>query len=80
MAETQIRLHLDESVTVAIVAPLRGRGTSVTTSAEVDLIGASDEMQLAFSNSERRVLITHDEDFLRLHHSGAPHSGIGYCH
>ena len=80
MVETEIRLHLDESVTLAVAAPLRARGISITTSAEADLIGASDEQQLAFATSEGRVLITHDDDFLRLHHIGVDHAGIGYCH
>lgn len=80
MAETEIRLHLDESVTVAIVAPLRGRGISVTTSTEAGLIGAADEQQLGFASANGRVLVTHDDDFLRLHHSGTSHAGIGYCH
>lgn len=76
----EIRLHLDESVAVAVVAPLRARSINVTTSAEADLIGASDEEQLALATGEGRVLITHDDDFVRLHHLGAEHAGIGYCH
>jgi predicted nuclease of predicted toxin-antitoxin system len=76
----EIRLHLDESVTSALAAPLRGRGISVTTSADAALIGATDEQQFAFSTAEDRVLITHDDDFLRLQHTGVHHVGIGYCH
>jgi hypothetical protein len=62
MAETEIRLHLDESVTLAVAAPLRARGISVTTSAETDLIGASDEQQLAFATSEGRNNTAEDEN------------------
>ncbi|MEO8496798.1 MAG: DUF5615 family PIN-like protein [Planctomycetota bacterium] len=80
MAETAIRLHLDESVTVAFVASLRGRGIDVTASVDAGLVGASDEQQLRFASSQGRVLITHDDDFLRMHHAGASHAGIGYCH
>lgn len=25
-------------------------------------------------------MITHDDDFLRLHAAGTPHCGIAYCH
>ncbi|MFQ5733002.1 MAG: DUF5615 family PIN-like protein [Planctomycetaceae bacterium] len=79
MAETEIRFHLDESVTVAIVLPLRQRGIDVTTSAEADLLEATDEEQLEFAASQGRVLITHDADFLALADT-AEHAGIGYCH
>ncbi|MEO0378289.1 MAG: DUF5615 family PIN-like protein [Cyanobacteria bacterium P01_A01_bin.17] len=54
-------------------------GLVVTTSGE-NLIGASDEEQLAFALSQDRVIFTQDDDFLRLHQSGIEHSGIAYCH
>ncbi|MGH9766610.1 MAG: DUF5615 family PIN-like protein [Blastocatellia bacterium] len=51
----------------------------VTTTAEVALIGASDETQLEFAHQSGRLLFTLDNDFLRLHAQGKPHAGIAYC-
>ena len=80
MAETEIRFHLDESVTLAIVRPLRQRGIDVTTPAGEGLLEATDEAHLDFARSHDRVLVTHDADFLRLHTSGTEHAGVLYCH
>jgi len=76
----RIRFHLDESVGLAIAEGLRRRGIDVTTTPETGLLNASDEKQLAHSAAEGRVLVAHDEDFLRLHAWGVQHSGIAYCH
>ena len=75
----QIRFHLDENVSNAIAEGLRRRGIEVTTTSEVELISVSDEDQLAFANSQKRVLVTHDHDFVALHQTGITHSGIAYC-
>lgn len=73
-----IRFHLDENVHHAIAKGLRQRGIDVTTTSDANLIGATDEQQLEFALSENRVLVTHDEDHLRLHQQGIPHAGIAY--
>lgn len=75
-----IRFHLDENIHSAIAHGLRQRGIDVTTTHEAHLIGASDSEQLAFARQSGRVLVTHDDDLLRLHHQGIPHAGIAYCH
>ncbi|WP_287279985.1 MULTISPECIES: DUF5615 family PIN-like protein [unclassified Okeania] len=49
-----------------------------TTSAEALLIGASDEQQLGYALSEKRVIFTFDDDFLSLAATGIEHSGIIY--
>lgn len=79
MPET-IRFHADENVRSAVVLGLRRLGIDVTAAAEVGLLSASDQQQLAFAHRERRVLFTHDSDFLKLHSRGIPHAGIVYCH
>ncbi len=71
-----LRFHLDESVNHAIANGLKRRGLDVTTTSDADLIAASDEDQLTYASSAERVLVTHDDDFLRLHAAGAPHRGI----
>lgn len=75
----RIRFHLDENVSSAIADGLRRRGIDVATTAEAGLIGASDEMQLAFAHQSGRLLFTLDNDFQRLHAQGKPHAGIAYC-
>lgn len=75
-----IRFHLDESCAGSVAKGLRLHGIDVTTSKDVGLVGATDEEQLAFANSEGRVILTHDSDFVGLNQVGAQHSGIVYCH
>jgi hypothetical protein len=75
-----VRFHLDEHISFRIVAGLRRRNIDVTTAAGSGLIGATDMEQLAFASAQRRVMVTHDDDFLRLHAQGAAHAGIAYCH
>jgi predicted nuclease of predicted toxin-antitoxin system len=62
----RIRFHLDENVNSAITAALRRIGADVSTTASAGLIGSSDLAQLAFIQSEGRVLVTHDDDFLTI--------------
>lgn len=76
----RIKFHLDENVSNAVAEGLRRRGISVTTTSEENLIGASDDEQLAFALSQDRVIFTQDDDFLRLHQSDVAHAGITYCH
>lgn len=75
-ANVAIRFHLDESMPNAVAEGLRRRGHDVTTSVEVGLISAGDDEQLAFAAREDRVLITRDQDFLRLHAKNQEHAGI----
>jgi hypothetical protein len=76
----RIRFHLDENVDPAVADGLRRRGVDVTTTQQVGLMHASDEIQLEFALSEARILVSHDEDFLILAKQGAEHAGIAYCH
>jgi predicted nuclease of predicted toxin-antitoxin system len=74
-----IRFHLDENRHNAIAQGLRQRGVDVTTTADVGMIGASDRHQLTHAAASSRVLVTHDDDLLRLHHQGVSHAGIVFC-
>ncbi len=75
-----IRFHLDEHVNHAIANGLRRRGIDVRTTSEAGLTGAPDETQLVSARADFRVLVTHDDDHLRLHDQGFAHTGIAYCH
>lgn len=76
----RIRFHLDENVDPAVADGLRRRDVDVTTTQESKLLRATDDRQLAFALSEKRILVTHDEDFLASSKQGAAHAGIAYCH
>ena len=69
--DLRIRFHLDENVTPAVAIALRHRNIDVTTTNDAGLAGASDHSQLSFATTSGRVIITHDDDFLRLHAAGA---------
>jgi predicted nuclease of predicted toxin-antitoxin system len=71
--------HLDENVTFAIAQGLRRAGIDVTIPREVGLLGKSDMEHLAFASSQKRILVTHDDDLLVLAHQGYEHYGIAYC-
>ena len=75
-----IPFHLDESVNHAIAQGLRSRAVDVTTTTDAELLQAPDSAQIAFAASQGRVLVTHDDDFLRLHAQNQEHAGIAYCH
>ena len=76
----EIKFHLDESVANAVANGLEHRGVDVTTSKVAELIGASDLEQLEYARMQGRVLVTHDDDFLRIHAAGTEHGGIVYVH
>ena len=52
----------------------------MTTTSGTGLIAASDGEQLYFAMSQNRIIFTHDDDFVILHHSGfIMHAVIIYC-
>ncbi|WP_165063725.1 DUF5615 family PIN-like protein [Paludisphaera rhizosphaerae] len=75
-----IRFHLDEDVNPVIARELRKRDIDVTTSQEAGLLGTVDGEQIASALVDGRVLVTQDNDHLRLHAQGVAHSGIANCH
>lgn len=77
MAE-RIRFHLDESVDPDIAAALRTHGIDVTTTIEAGLRSASDATQLEFARASQRVIVTHDNDFLRFASDDSAHTGIAF--
>ena len=74
-----IRFHLDEHVHGAIARGLRRHGMDVTTTPEMGFIGARDEVHLDHARQAKRLIVTFDQDFLRLHYQGEPHWGVAYC-
>ncbi|MBC8114338.1 MAG: DUF5615 family PIN-like protein [Candidatus Saccharimonas sp.] len=78
MART-LRLHLDECCHANLFEALPLHGIDVTTAGSVQLLSESDEAQLEFARSSKRVLFTHDADFIAMHQRGIEHAGIAYC-
>lgn len=75
----KIRYYTDEHVSRAVIVGLRQRGVDVLSVPEANKLGASDEAHLTFTFAEKRVLFTHDADFLRLASSGIEHAGMVYA-
>lgn len=78
----QIRLLIDEDAgTHAVAHNLRLRTLDVVTVVELGRSGLTDDVQLAFAQTEGRVIYTFNQrDFFRLHseclRNGQPHAGI----
>ena len=75
----KIRFHLDEQVDPEIASQLRRRGIEVTTTVELGLRTSSDESQLDFIRQQKRIIFTHDQDFLIIASRTSTHPGIVYC-
>ena len=73
---SEIRFQTDEHIPNAVIAGLKRRRIDVLSSLEAGLLGAADEVQLAFAAEQGRVFITEDDDFLTLHAQGVKHAGI----
>ncbi len=71
-----MRFHLDENIATAVAEGLHRRGIDVTTTAEANLIGATDASHLEFAIRNQRVIVTQDTDFLRTATTNRTHCGI----
>ena len=76
----RIRFHLDENVDARVARALQQHGVDVTTAVTAHLRTATDEAHRRYAAKERRVIVTHDDDFLRLAGEDISHAGIVYCH
>lgn len=74
-----IKFYLDAHVPTAVANGLRQRGVDVLTVAEAEMLGADDETHLRLATSQGRVMFTQDADFLRLHATNIPHTGLAYA-
>lgn len=75
-----IRLYADENVSRLIIRGLQLRGIDVISTKQAGMLGASDLEQLEFSVKSDRVILTQDDDLLKLHARGISHKGIIYSH
>lgn len=79
-----LKIYINESVPVAIVAGLKRRGIDAFSARDSGNLGLSDPEQLQFAHVQNAVIFSHDDDFLRLAHQlaqqGRHHNGIIYVH
>lgn len=61
-----LRLYADECVDARVVAGLRRRDADIVTAADENLLGAADEEHLERAEALGRIIVTNDQDFLRL--------------
>jgi uncharacterized protein with PIN domain len=73
-----VKFYFDEHIAGAVAKGLRRRGIDVLTLAEAGKLGADDEEHFAFAHEQGRVVVTHDDDFLRLAAARTDHSGVAY--
>ncbi|MHC5599294.1 MAG: DUF5615 family PIN-like protein [Nostoc sp.] len=64
------QVYVDEDVDILVATLLLARGINITTAREQQMLGESDERQLAFAVSVERCILTHNRlDFEKLHTS-----------
>ena len=78
MAE-RVRFYFDQHVPAAVARAFQRRGIDVLTTQQVGRCGELDLEQVEFAAAQARVLVTFDDDFLRLAARGIRHSGIAFC-
>ncbi|MCS3705912.1 hypothetical protein GGP62_000886 [Salinibacter ruber] len=70
--------YLDEHIPSAVAEGLRNRGVEVVMLSEAEMPGARDEEHLDFARRKGYVVVSHNDDFLRLVAEGHSHSGLVY--
>ena len=75
-----LKFLLDEHVSPAIAHGLRLHGIDVVTVQESGLLSSDDREIIDRAVTERRVVVTNDEDFLIHSASGVRHAGVAYSH
>jgi predicted nuclease of predicted toxin-antitoxin system len=74
-----VKFYADEHISKAVIRGMRTRGIDVMTVSDASMRSASDEAHMAYAASRRRVIITQDDDFLRLAAKASAHPGIVYA-
>ena len=71
-----VRYYLDESVDPRIARALRRLGIDAITTVEAGLRTMADDRQWEFAQSQSRVIVTSDDDFLRRVARDTTHHGL----
>lgn len=74
------KLYTDTHIAKAVAVQLRAKGIDTIRCEEVDMADASDEEHLEKATSQERVMVSQDDDFLKLdsiwQKQGRHHTGI----
>lgn len=73
-----LRFQFDEHIPPNVATELARRGIDALTAKAAGLLNTSDAVILQHASNERRVVVTFDADYARLHALGQPHAGIAY--
>lgn len=73
-----IRYYGDEHIARAVADGLIARNVDMVLAVDAGMSGASDADHLAYAMAQGRVVVTRDDDFLRLNSEGRPHTGIAF--
>lgn len=76
MSNSEIVFYADENIPLDLTRELRRRNVRVVTTQDVHRASTPDEDQLTYATEHGYVLITYDNDFLRLHRQGYLHTGV----
>ena len=76
MNDQQLTFYFDESVQVAIAKQLRRHGIDAETARDLEKLGDDDPNHLQRATVQNRVLVTYDDDYIKLARQGAEHAGI----
>ncbi|MBN1565155.1 MAG: DUF5615 family PIN-like protein [Anaerolineae bacterium] len=80
---TPIKFFTDSHIAKAVAMQLREKGVDIVRCQEVGLADAADSVLLEYAVQDGRVMISNDQDFLRLNarwqEEGRSHNGIMFC-
>ena len=72
----QPKFYSDENVPLAVSKALKKRGIDILTAKDAGMLNQQDNAHLSLAISEKRAVITHDSDFLKLLINEAGHYGM----
>ena len=76
---SEVRFYADENISAAVIEGLRRRGISVLSTPDAGMLGALDEEHFALAASRQLVVLTQDDDFLKLAARTERHPGVVYA-
>ncbi|MCB0629714.1 MAG: DUF5615 family PIN-like protein [Saprospiraceae bacterium] len=74
----KLKFYTDEHISKAVVRGLKARGIDAESCVDLGMRTSTDEEHLIFAAGQQRVIVTYDNDFLKLHQSGLRHAGIAF--